>query len=160
LKPYRPIGIVIVCTKLLDLLLWLALGSLQSVTQHYMASVSQGESRCSSDFIPLYIEGSYASQSFSSADTEEDQLSGSSDEEQIGIATAPRHPIPELQGPFEESITESLPGTNKGWTVDLDAQSRRRDLLEGSQYERLCGRKWRQRTGERLALPCASAGRF
>ncbi|KAL2841196.1 hypothetical protein BJX68DRAFT_258194 [Aspergillus pseudodeflectus] len=73
-----------------------------------MASVSQGESRCT-----------------------------------------PRHPIPELQGPFEESITESLPGTNKGWIVDLDAQSRRRDLLEGSQYERLCGRKWRQRTGER-----------
>ncbi|KAL3496975.1 hypothetical protein BJX62DRAFT_391 [Aspergillus germanicus] len=114
-----------------------------------MASVSQDESRCSSDFIPIYIEGSYDNQSFSSADTDEDQLSGSSDEEQVGISTAPQHPIPELQGPFEESIIESLPGANKGWVVDLDAQSRRRDLLEGSQYERLCGRKWRQRAGER-----------
>ncbi|KAJ0416032.1 hypothetical protein BJY00DRAFT_326574 [Aspergillus carlsbadensis] len=104
-----------------------------------MASVSQDESRCRS----------YGSQSFSSTDTEEDQLSGSSDEEQIGITTSPKHPIPELQGPFEESITESLPGASKVWIVDLDAQSRRRDLLEGSQYERLCGRKWRQRTGER-----------
>ncbi|KAL2809296.1 hypothetical protein BJX63DRAFT_368114 [Aspergillus granulosus] len=115
-----------------------------------MASISQDESRCSSDFIPIYLEGSHDSQSFSSTGTEEEQLSDSSDEEeQFNNSPSPQHPIAELQGPFEESISESLPGASKDWIVDLDAQTRRRDLLEGPQYERLCGRKWRQRPGER-----------
>ncbi|KAL3457730.1 hypothetical protein BJX64DRAFT_292865 [Aspergillus heterothallicus] len=95
------------------------------------------------------MEESCGSQSFSSVDTEEEQLSDSSDEEQNNNCLSPKHPIPELQGPFEESICESLPNTSKDWIVDLDAQSRRRDLLEGPRYERLCGRKWRQRTDER-----------
>ncbi|KAL2844312.1 hypothetical protein BJY01DRAFT_215101 [Aspergillus pseudoustus] len=116
-----------------------------------MASVSQNESRYSSDFITIHMEGSYDSQSISSAGTEEEQpeLSDLSGEEQFNTSPSPKHPIPELQGPFEESIFESLPGANKDWVVDLDAQSRRRDLLEGPRYERLCGRKWRQRSGER-----------
>ncbi|KAG2420591.1 hypothetical protein HFD88_000203 [Aspergillus terreus] len=46
----------------------------------------------------------------------------------------PVHPIPQLQGPFEESILEALEDAKEEWEVDLDAQSRRRDLLENPEY--------------------------
>ena len=62
---------------------------------------------------------------------------------------APAHPIPALQGPFEESILESDSQTSQQYTVHIDAQSRRRDLLEGATYGRLCGRKWLQKPRER-----------
>lgn len=62
---------------------------------------------------------------------------------------APTHPILQLQGPFEESIIEAESGLEEEWIVDIDAQSRRRDLLEGANYERICGRKWRHRADER-----------
>ncbi|KAJ5822944.1 hypothetical protein N7447_005284 [Penicillium robsamsonii] len=61
----------------------------------------------------------------------------------------PSHPIAQLQGPFEESIVETTDGSGNKWVVDIDAQTRRRDLLENDEYERLCGRKWRQRTSEK-----------
>ncbi|KAJ5779072.1 hypothetical protein N7457_006792 [Penicillium paradoxum] len=61
----------------------------------------------------------------------------------------PSHPITQLQGPFEESIVETSDGSRPEWVVDIDAQTRRRDLLENDGYERLCGRKWRQRTSEK-----------
>lgn len=65
---------------------------------------------------------------------------------------SPVHPISQLQGPFDESILEAVQDMEKEWVVaDLDAQSRRRDLLENAHYERLCGRRWRQRPGERQA---------
>ena len=69
------------------------------------------------------------------------------DEKQPG--PNPNHPIAQLQGPFEESIFETHEGSANEWVVDIDAQSRRRDLLENDEYERLCGRKWRQRSSER-----------
>ncbi|GFF59758.1 hypothetical protein IFM51744_10039 [Aspergillus udagawae] len=62
---------------------------------------------------------------------------------------SPVHPIPQLQGPFEESIFEASQKQETQWIVNLDAQSRRKELLENDAYERLCGRKWRQRAGER-----------
>ncbi|KAL4889720.1 hypothetical protein BDV59DRAFT_186050 [Aspergillus ambiguus] len=61
----------------------------------------------------------------------------------------PVHPISQLQGPFEESILETLEDVKEEWEIIIDAQSRRRDLLENPIYVRLCGRKWRQRHGER-----------
>ncbi|OQD93411.1 hypothetical protein PENVUL_c185G01529, partial [Penicillium vulpinum] len=61
----------------------------------------------------------------------------------------PTHPIPQLQGPFEESIVETTDGSGSKWVVEIDAQTRRRDLLENDEYERLCGRKWRQRASEK-----------
>ena len=61
----------------------------------------------------------------------------------------PSHPIPQLQGPFEESIAEVSPDVAAQWIVQVDAQTRRRDLLENDEYERLCGRKWRQRASEK-----------
>ncbi|PWY64540.1 hypothetical protein BO70DRAFT_203502 [Aspergillus heteromorphus CBS 117.55] len=60
-----------------------------------------------------------------------------------------RHPIPQLQGPFEESIIESIELQKSERITNLDAQSRRRNLIERPEYERLCGRKWRQRADER-----------
>jgi hypothetical protein len=61
----------------------------------------------------------------------------------------PSHPIPQLQGPFEESIVETTDNSGNDWVVEIDAQTRRRDLLENDEYERLCGRKWRQRESEK-----------
>ncbi|KAL3471716.1 hypothetical protein BJX99DRAFT_21070 [Aspergillus californicus] len=77
------------------------------------------------------------------------QRFGSTDEEEINSGLSPKHPIPQLQRAFEESLYEALQGADNEWVVDVDAQSRRRELLESPQYERLCGRKWRQRPGER-----------
>ncbi|KAJ5721132.1 uncharacterized protein N7483_009066 [Penicillium malachiteum] len=68
--------------------------------------------------------------------------------EQSATPVVPVHPIPQLQGPFEESISETSAVTRSYWVVDIDAQTRRRDLLENDEYERLCGRKWRQRSSE------------
>ncbi|PLN76514.1 hypothetical protein BDW42DRAFT_19711 [Aspergillus taichungensis] len=59
------------------------------------------------------------------------------------------HPIPELQGPFDESILEVVGGAGSRRVVNIDAQTRRRNLLESAEYERLCGRKWPQRAGGR-----------
>ncbi|KAL4874179.1 hypothetical protein BDV12DRAFT_159264 [Aspergillus spectabilis] len=87
--------------------------------------------------------------SFTSAGAEVEHRSELSDEDQRNGGPSPEHPIPQLQGAFEESIYETLQGADRDWVIDLDAQSRRKDLLEKPQYERLCGRKWRQRTGER-----------
>ncbi|KAJ5504719.1 hypothetical protein N7463_007593 [Penicillium fimorum] len=61
----------------------------------------------------------------------------------------PSHPITQLQGPFEESIVETTDGSGNKWVVNIDAQTRRRDLLENEEYERLCGRKWRQKASEK-----------
>ncbi|KAL4950065.1 hypothetical protein BDW69DRAFT_62787 [Aspergillus filifer] len=82
--------------------------------------------------------------SFTSAGTGVEQRSDDGESR-----SSPKHPIPQLQAAFEESIYEALQGEDGDWIVDLDAQTRRRDLLENPQYERLCGRKWRQRVGER-----------
>lgn len=79
----------------------------------------------------------------------ERQRSESSDWGRNSGYLSPEHPIPQLQHAFEESIYEASQGKDVDWVVDLDAQSRRRDLLERPQYERLCGRKWRQRPDER-----------
>ncbi|KAL4814188.1 hypothetical protein BDW67DRAFT_89377 [Aspergillus spinulosporus] len=87
--------------------------------------------------------------SFTSANTEVELQPESSDGSQSHGRPPPKHPIQQLQGAFKESIDEALRGETKDWVVDLDAQSRRRELLENPKYERLCGRKWRQRTDER-----------
>lgn len=83
------------------------------------------------------------------AGAEERQRRESAPEKEID---GPAHPISQLQGPFDESIVEAINGAENEWTVELDAQSRRRDLLENANYERLCGRRWRQRPGERQAV--------
>ncbi|OKL55634.1 hypothetical protein UA08_09105 [Talaromyces atroroseus] len=51
---------------------------------------------------------------------------------------APVHPIAQLQGPFEESITESTDVAHNNWQVYLDAETRRDQVLTAPRYERLC----------------------
>ncbi|KAL4801406.1 hypothetical protein BDV18DRAFT_149360 [Aspergillus unguis] len=102
----------------------------------------------------ILMEGSLGSSSSftTSATTEVEQRTGSSSGAHVHGHLPPKHPIPQLQGAFEESIHEAgyLKKEDRDWVVvDIDAQSRRRDLLENAEYERLCGRKWRQRAGER-----------
>lgn len=61
----------------------------------------------------------------------------------------PIHPVRQLQGPFEESIIESYDEARNDGIVEIDAQSRRDQVLADQEYERLCGRRWRQKPGER-----------
>ncbi|KAM5455571.1 hypothetical protein MaudCBS49596_001472 [Microsporum audouinii] len=61
----------------------------------------------------------------------------------------PTHPIAHLQGPFEESILESINGFNQEVLSPPDAVTRRKQLLQGSKYQRSCSGKWQQRMGER-----------
>ncbi|KAJ9223075.1 hypothetical protein DTO169C6_4549 [Paecilomyces variotii] len=61
----------------------------------------------------------------------------------------PEHPVAQLQGPFEESIVDSNDPAGELYTVQIDALSRRIEILMSQQYERLCGRKWRQKPRER-----------
>lgn len=62
---------------------------------------------------------------------------------------SPVHPLSQLQGPFEESITEAADGSWGEWEVVIDAQSRRDEILTLPKYERLCGRRWRQKPSEK-----------
>jgi len=64
----------------------------------------------------------------------------------------PEHPVAQLQGPFEESIVDSNDPAGELYTVQIDALSRRIEILMSQQYERLCGRKWRQKPRERQAF--------
>jgi hypothetical protein len=63
----------------------------------------------------------------------------------------PVHPIPLLQGPFEESIVESNNRSEDDGLLALDAPSRRDLVLKSEEYVRICGGSWRQMSGERQA---------
>lgn len=69
--------------------------------------------------------------------------------EQTGIMEeAPRHPVPQLQGPFEESMMEAM--VEEPDSADtLDAHARRVKLLENKRYERMCAGRWKQKKGEK-----------
>ena len=65
-------------------------------------------------------------------------------------AQAPQHPIPTMQGAFEESMMETLQDSD---TVSkeyakADALTRRRMLLEAPEYERTVAGKWKQKANE------------
>ena len=60
----------------------------------------------------------------------------------------PAHPVPTLQGPFEESMVESV-DNGADFDVPIDAISRRTMLLEGPVYERIIAGRWRQKPGEK-----------
>ena len=61
---------------------------------------------------------------------------------------APRHPVPQLQGPFEESMLESVNDTIDNGTK-ADPVARRTMLLEKATYERICAGRWKQKPGEK-----------
>jgi hypothetical protein len=65
------------------------------------------------------------------------------------IQAAPQHPVPQLQGPFEESMMESLNEFEEG-EQNGDSVARRKLLLQGDKYQRVCAGRWKQRPGEKF----------
>ncbi len=66
----------------------------------------------------------------------------------------PIHPVPTMQGAFEESMMETLNGVNGQWSEEraakVDSVTRRKLLLEQVEYERTCAGRWKQKPGERF----------
>lgn len=66
----------------------------------------------------------------------------------------PIHPVPTMQGAFEESMAESLNESNEPDPLDrystADSVSRRKMLLEQAEYERTVAGRWKQKPGEKF----------
>lgn len=60
----------------------------------------------------------------------------------------PTHPVSQLQGPFEESMLESVVD-DTDMDIFLDPVARRNTLLEAATYTRLVAGRWRQKPGEK-----------
>lgn len=70
--------------------------------------------------------------------------------DEVGSSTQPpQHPVPQLQGPFEESMMESLTEIEEE-EQNADSVARRKLLLQGDRYERVCAGRWKQRPGEKF----------
>lgn len=67
----------------------------------------------------------------------------------VSATAPPLHPVPQLQGPFEESILESMNDRNDR-QEKVDSITRRKQLLERERYERTCAGRWKQRPGEKF----------
>ena len=67
----------------------------------------------------------------------------------ISSMRTPLHPMPQLQGPFDESMLESLDEAPGNRSDKMDAMARRSLLLQSEKYERLVAGRWRQRPGEK-----------
>ena len=66
----------------------------------------------------------------------------------------PAHPVPTMQGAFEESMMETMteveePEANNRYST-ADSMSRRKMLLEQDKYERTVAGRWKQKPGERF----------
>ena len=66
----------------------------------------------------------------------------------------PVHPVPTMQGAFEESMLETMNGSEDSDSQDryskADSVSRRKMLLEQDEYERTVAGRWKQKPGERF----------
>lgn len=71
------------------------------------------------------------------------------EDDDASSAQPPQHPVPQLQGPFEESMMESLNETEDG-EENTDSVARRKLLLQRERYERVCAGRWKQRPGEKF----------
>ncbi|KAL8740232.1 MAG: hypothetical protein Q9190_007041 [Brigantiaea leucoxantha] len=69
-------------------------------------------------------------------------------------AKPPVHPVPQMQGAFEESMMETLNEPEDAEPEDrmskTDSVSRRKMLLEQEQYERTVAGRWKQKPGEQF----------
>jgi hypothetical protein len=76
-------------------------------------------------------------------------MSGAHDEPgQEVLVRPPAHPVPSLQGPFEESMVESVNEAAEN-DIPIDALTRRTLLLDSAYYQRLVAGRWKQKPGER-----------
>ncbi|CAF9903118.1 MAG: hypothetical protein ALECFALPRED_000137 [Alectoria fallacina] len=82
--------------------------------------------------------------------TEEDMESGS---ESDFDAAPPVHPVPTMQGAFEESMNETMnddePEVPDRYSK-ADSVTRRKMLLEQQEYERTVAGRWKQKPGEKF----------
>ena len=66
----------------------------------------------------------------------------------------PVHPVPTMQGAFEESMLETMNESEDPDSQDrfskVDSVSRRKMLLEQEQYERTVAGRWKQKPGEKF----------
>lgn len=66
----------------------------------------------------------------------------------------PVHPVPTMQGAFEESLAETLNEPEDTYASNresiADSVSRRKLLLEQQEYERTVAGRWKQRPGEKF----------
>ena len=60
----------------------------------------------------------------------------------------PAHPVPSLQGPFEESMIESVNDLAEN-DIPNDAVLRRTILLDSAFYQRVVAGRWKQKPGEK-----------
>ncbi|KAL8700921.1 MAG: hypothetical protein Q9201_005190 [Fulgogasparrea decipioides] len=69
-------------------------------------------------------------------------------------AKPPVHPVPQMQGAFEESMMETLNESDDAETQDrmsnADSVSRRKMLLEQDEYQRTVAGRWKQKPGEQF----------
>ena len=81
---------------------------------------------------------------------EEDLQSASEDEMDDA---PPSHPVPTMQGAFEESMVETIndeePDAPDQYS-NADSVARRKMLLEQEQYERTVAGRWKQKAGEKF----------
>ena len=68
------------------------------------------------------------------------------------ILAAPQHPVPGMQGAFEESMRETMTNTDDSTAdnpyLDADKYKRRKLLLESAKYQRTVSGRWIQRKDE------------
>jgi hypothetical protein len=69
--------------------------------------------------------------------------------EEMSSTLPPQHPVPQLQGAFEESMMEAVYDLEEG-EQKVDSVARRKMLLQGDRYERVCAGRWKQRPGEKF----------
>ncbi|TKA77451.1 hypothetical protein B0A55_04760 [Friedmanniomyces simplex] len=74
---------------------------------------------------------------------------GGEDEDAESVMEPPVHPMPSLQGAFEESILESTEADGSSSSFNSDAEARRKKLLEAHQYDDSWTTRWKQKPGAR-----------
>ncbi|KAI4243035.1 MAG: hypothetical protein L6R40_003726 [Gallowayella cf. fulva] len=89
-----------------------------------------------------------SSNRMSGSDVDNDSISDMED------AKPPVHPVPQMQGAFEESMMETLNESEDAESQDrmsmADSVSRRKMLLEQEEYQRTVAGRWKQRPGEQF----------
>ncbi|KAL8805421.1 MAG: hypothetical protein Q9182_001987 [Xanthomendoza sp. 2 TL-2023] len=89
-----------------------------------------------------------SSNRMSGSDMDNDSLSDMED------AKPPVHPVPQMQGAFEESMMETLNESEDAESQDrmsmVDSVSRRKMLLEQEEYQRTVAGRWKQKPGEQF----------
>lgn len=78
-----------------------------------------------------------------------DQEDESSDEDEPAAMEPPRHPVPEMQAAFEESIRESTQEDERPKSLDNGPEARRQKVLESGTYDDSWMTRWRQKPGAR-----------